>query len=90
MIIVGQFVSIAVVSIAIGVAAGFSTSLLFKHVRLLTDSAVTETFVMLAMGFMCYFAAENIYILGLEMSGIIAMLTCAIIQSHYTWYNLSP
>ena len=75
---------------AIGVIFGFGTSLLFKHLRFLTSSAVTETFVMMAMGLMAYYISEITVILGLDMSGIISLLTCAIIQSHYTWYNLSP
>jgi NhaP-type Na+/H+ or K+/H+ antiporter len=39
---------------------------------------------------MAYFTAEITIILGVAMSGIIALLTFAIIQAHYTWYNLSP
>lgn len=85
-----QFFSLAIVSIAIGVAFGFTTSLMIKHMRSLTISAVTETFIMFIMGFMAYFTSNATKILGLEMSGIISLLTCSIIQSHYTWYNLSP
>ena len=63
---------------------------MFKHWRFLTVSAVTETFIMITLGFLSYFTAENTTLLGLQMSGIISLLTFAIIQSHYTWYNLSP
>jgi NhaP-type Na+/H+ or K+/H+ antiporter len=45
---------------------------------------------MTAFGFITYFTAQFIKILGLEMSGIISLLVYAIIQAHYTWYNLSP
>jgi NhaP-type Na+/H+ or K+/H+ antiporter len=89
-VIFGQFFTLGIVSIAIGVVFGFSTSLIFKHFRMFSISAVTETFIILAMGFLAYFTAYIIVILNLEMSGIISMLTYAIIQSHYTWYNLSP
>ena len=89
-LILAQFVSLAVISVAFGIIFGFATALLFKHFRFLTISCVIETFVMLAMGFIAYYVAEAIVFLGLDMSGIIALLTCSIIQSHYTWYNLSP
>lgn len=89
-IILAQFLSLAVVSVAFGVFFGFVTALMFKHIRFLTISAVIETFIMLAMGFIAYNVAESTKILGLEMSGIISLLTTSIIQSHYTWYNLSP
>lgn len=57
LIILGQFLSIAIVSIVIGVFFGFLTSLMFKHMRWLTSNAVTETFIMLAIGFISYFLA---------------------------------
>ena len=78
-LIIAQFFSLAVVSVAIGIFFGMLTALMFKHIRFLTISAVTETFIMLAMGFISYFAAGETVILGLEMSGIISLLTCAII-----------
>jgi sodium/hydrogen exchanger-like protein 6/7/sodium/hydrogen exchanger 8 len=89
-IILAQFIALAVVSVGFGVLFGFMTALMFKHFRFLTISAVIETFIMLAMGFISYNVAESTKILGLEMSGIISLLTTSIIQSHYTWYNLSP
>lgn len=52
-----QFFSLAVVSIAIGVFFGMITSLMFKHMRFLTISAVTETFILLAAGLLSYFVA---------------------------------
>ena len=45
---------------------------------------------MLAMAMMAYFIATMTKILGLEMSGMIALLVCGIIQAHYAWWNLSP
>jgi len=89
-LILAQFLSLAIVSVAIGMFFGMLTAFMFKHVRFLTISAVTETFIMLAMGFISYYVAGLTKILGLEMSGIISLLTCSIIQGHYTWYNLSP
>jgi NhaP-type Na+/H+ or K+/H+ antiporter len=63
---------------------------LFKHGKFLTVNAVTETFLMFALGLTGYFIAEMIVIAGNPMSGVMALLTCSIINSHYTWYNLSP
>ena len=57
LVILGQFIALAVVSITIGVIFGMLTSLMFKHMRFLTSSAVTETFIMIAMGFGGYFVA---------------------------------
>ncbi len=39
---------------------------------------------------MSYFISNSIVINGVTMSGITSLLTCAIIQSNYTYYNLSP
>lgn len=89
-IILLQFISLAIVSLAVGIVFGFACCLMFKHMRFLSVSVVTETFLMTAFGFASYFVASLIIILNVEMSGIIALLTFAIIQAHYTWYNLSP
>jgi len=89
-IIAGQFILLGVISVAMGVIFGFSGALIFKYLRFLNESAVTEMFVMFAWSMGAYFLTGLIEINGLEMSGIIALLTSAIIQGHYTWYNLSP
>ena len=88
--IFGEFILLWIISIAIGVFVGFGTSFLFKHAKFLTVNAVTETFLMFALGLTGYFIAEMIVIAGNPMSGVMALLTCSIIDSHYTWYNLSP
>jgi hypothetical protein len=62
-----------------GVIFGFTGALIFKHLRFLNESAVTEMFVMFAWSMAAYFATGLIEINGLEMSGIIALLTCSII-----------
>jgi NhaP-type Na+/H+ or K+/H+ antiporter len=69
---------------------GFICCLMFKHMRFLCTSCVTESFLMTGLGFSTYFIAELTTILNTTMSGIIALLVFAIIQAHYTWYNLSP
>merc|ERR1711957_220160 len=89
-IIAGQFILLGVISVAMGVIFGFLGALIFKHIRFLNESAVTEMFVMFAWSMAAYFLTGLIEINGLEMSGIIALLTSSIIQGHYTWYNLSP
>jgi NhaP-type Na+/H+ or K+/H+ antiporter len=51
---------------------------------------ITETFVLFAFSMISYFISESIIIAGVQMSGITSLLTCGIVQSHYTYYNLSP
>jgi len=88
--ILGQFVLLGFVSLAIGVFFGFLTSFLFKNARFLGASAITETFLILSLSMLSYFISDLTVIAGIKMSGIISLLTCGIIQSHYTYYNLSP
>jgi len=47
--------------------------------RFLTHNAVCETFVIVGMSMFTYFATDMIIIAGIEMSGIISLLTCGII-----------
>ena len=78
------------VSLFVGVFFGFLTSFIFKHANFLRINAIIETFIMIAISLASYFVSDSIVIAGVEMSGIISLLTCGIIQSHYTYYNLSP
>jgi sodium/hydrogen exchanger-like protein 6/7 len=67
------------ISLAMGLIFGFLTSLMFKHWRFLTHNAICENFVMIAMSLISYFGTNIIVIAGIEMSGIIALLTCGIV-----------
>ena len=78
------------VSLSIGLFFGFLTSFTFKHASFLRVNAITETFLMFSFSMISYFSSSLIKISGIEMSGIISLLTCGIVQSHYTYYNLSP
>ena len=83
--IIGDFVMLALSSVAIGMIFGIFNSLLFKWCRMLVHSAISETILMLIIALFAYFVSET----G-ELSGIISLLTCGITQAHYAWYNLSP
>jgi len=78
------------VSLTVGLIFGFLTSFVFKHAVFLRGNAITETFLMFIFSILSYFVSNSIIIGGIEMSGIISLLTCGIIQSHYTYYNMSP
>jgi NhaP-type Na+/H+ or K+/H+ antiporter len=81
---------LGIVSLSIGLIFGFLTSYIFKHAKFLRVNAITETFLIFSFSMASYFVAQSIIIAGIEMSGIISLLTCGIVQSHYTYYNLSP
>ena len=70
---------LGIISLCTGAFMGFATSLMFKHKRFLTHNAVCETFVIVGMSMFTYFATDMIIIAGIEMSGIISLLTCGII-----------
>lgn len=78
-VIIGEFFMLGIISLSLGAIMGFVTSLMFKHMRFLTHSAVCETFVIVGMSMFTYFAADMIIIAGIQMSGIISLLTCGII-----------
>lgn len=77
-------------SLAIGVIFGFFTSFIFKYANFLRVNAITETFLLFSFSLASYFVSDSIEIIGVQMSGIISLLVCGIVQSHYTYYNLSP
>lgn len=81
---------LGVVSIGIGLIFGFVLALVFKHIRFLTISPMVETFIIFSTCYISYFTSSLLKINGLEMSGIISLLTCSIVTAHYTYYNISP
>ena len=88
-LIVYQFCMLGLVSLMIGLIFGLLTSFIFKNASFLRVNAVTETFLLLAFSLMSYFLADLTVLAGIKMSGIISLLTCGIVQSHYTYFNLS-
>lgn len=90
LVIIGQFVMLGVISLSIGLFFGFVTSFCFKRLGFLRINPIIETYTMFAFSLISYFVSNSIKISGMSMSGISSLLTCAIVQSHYTYYNLSP
>jgi len=88
--VIGQFFFLGVVSTLVGVLFGLLNCLIFKYTHSwIKGHAVIEVFIIILTGVASYFVAEFIVILDLVMSGIISILACGIVQSHYTYYNLS-
>lgn len=58
---------------------------MFKYLRFLCHSAITETILLLIIAMITYYVSESF-----DFSGIISLLSCGIAMAHYTWYNLSP
>lgn len=88
--IIGQFMMLGFVSLTVGVIFGLLSSYLFKICGFLRGNPITETFVLFSFSLGSYFTSGSIVITGVEMSGIISLLTCGIVQSHYAYYNMSP
>lgn len=83
--ILGSFISLAIFSVLTGVAIGLFSSFFLKTFRFLTINPIIECNMVFCFGYLSYCISEFIH-----CSGIIALLTCGILMSHYTWYNLSP
>ena len=80
---------LGIVSILVGLLYGVITCLIFKHMRFMTVSPIIETFLIFALCMTAYFTSEMLIIGGIQMSGIISLLTCGIFNAHYSYYNLS-
>ena len=80
---------LGIVSLTICLIFGFITSLIFKKASFLRVNPITETFLLLAFSMMSYFVSDFTVVAGIKMSGMISLLTCGIVQSHYTYFNLS-
>lgn len=80
----GAFVKIFFGSSAIGVLFALSSALILKHIDLRQHPSL-ELGMMFIFSYAPYGLAE-----GLQLSGIMAILFCGIVMSHYTHFNLSP
>jgi hypothetical protein len=53
--------------------------------RFIAQSAIGESFILICFGLFSYELSEL-----MELSGIVSLLTTALILAHYAWHNLSP
>ena len=82
---VGDFFILSIVSTLIGFFFGALTGIITKYCRFLTRSSIHETFIMFLFGMISYYISDLV-----KMSGIISIIVTAVMQAHYSWYNLSP
>lgn len=83
--ILWKFLTLSLFSILIGFFCGLIPTLMTKHFRFLSHSAIIESALFLCWAFVCYYLGELF-----DLSGIVALLVCTMVESHYGWYNLSP
>ena len=78
---VTSFFTIAVGGVTVGMMVGLVTALITKHTK---EVRVVEPLVMLIMAYCAYMVAEL-----LHWSGILSLVGCGIVQSHYAFKNIS-
>merc|ERR1719431_1291731 len=81
---ISRFFGVFFGSAVIGTLVAMCSSLVLKHIDLYTNPSL-EFSLMLCFIYTPYALAE-----GLHLSGIMAILFCGVVMSHYTHYNLSP
>ena len=78
---VTSFFTIAVGGVTVGMLVGLVTALITKHTK---EVRVVEPLVMMIMAYLAYMVAEL-----LHWSGILSLVGCGIVQSHYAFKNIS-
>merc|ERR1719369_291309 len=81
---IGRFFMMFFGSAGIGTVVAMISSLVLKHIDLYTNPSL-EFSLMLCFIYTPYALAE-----GVHLSGIMAILFCGVVMSHYTHYNMSP
>lgn len=81
----GKFIQLVLISIALGLVFGAMCSLVTKHCRFIAHSAINESALFLCFALLSYYVSEL-----LEASAIATILVTSIVLSHYSFYNLSP
>jgi len=79
-----RFATVFFGSAGVGCCVALLSSLVLKHIDLYTNPSL-EFALMLCFTYSPYALAE-----GFHLSGIMAILFCGVVMSHYTHYNLSP
>jgi sodium/hydrogen exchanger 8 len=82
--VIGHFLLMFLGSSAIGVVFAVASALILKHINL-RDNPSLELGSVIIFAYAPYTLAE-----ALKLSGIMAILFCGIVMSHYTHFNLSP
>lgn len=85
LVVMGTFLYISVLSLAIGLFFGVLCTLMTKHFRFISQSAVFESTLLISCAMCGYMLSEM-----LHLSAICSLVVTSVIYSHYTWYNLSP
>ena len=78
---VTSFFTIAVGGLTVGMVLGLATALITKHTK---EVRVVEPLAMMIMAYLAYMVAEL-----LHWSGILSLVGCGIVQSHYAFKNIS-
>lgn len=76
---------VSVISVVVGLVGGVLPALFLKASYSLPFCPVAETVVLITCGFLTYLVCEL-----LHLSGILGLLVCSTLMSHYAFYNLSP
>ena len=80
-----NFTSLGFWSLCMGIVFALWSAWLLRKYRSFSRNPTNEVMIIFCFGYIAYILSEVS-----ENSGIITLLTCGIVMSHYTWYNLSP
>lgn len=83
--VLGSFFYLSISSVTVGAGCGFIGALMTKYFRFISHSAIGESSLLISLAMIGYFISEI-----LELSGIVSLLSTAIVMTHYTFFNLSP
>lgn len=80
-----NFTALGFWSLCMGIVFALWSAWLLRKYRAFSKNPTNEIMIIFCFGYIAYILSE---VSG--NSGIITLLTCGIVMSHYTWYNLSP
>jgi len=83
-LVIGEVLAVATASFAIGLFCGVLTSLIFKHFPSMKTSFNHQFFFLFIMSYSSFLLAE-----AWHFSGIMSVFVCGMVQSAFTWQNLT-
>ncbi|KAH7517132.1 sodium/hydrogen exchanger 2 [Ziziphus jujuba] len=81
---VGNFLYLFLTSTFLGVAVGLLSAYVIKKLYFGRHSTDREVALMVLMAYLSYMVAELF-----DLSGILTVFFCGIVNSHYTWHNMT-